>query len=66
MKNKPIKEGFKFFALCDAKTGYVFSFMPDGQVETNTIAKNIEELVIVLPENEKGYDRIKQYNSASR
>ena len=30
MKKKPIKEGYKFFALCDAHTGFVYYFMPSG------------------------------------
>lgn len=28
MKEKPIKEGFKSWALCDSGTGYVISFTP--------------------------------------
>ena len=28
MKKKLIKEGYKFFALCDASTGFVYYFMP--------------------------------------
>jgi hypothetical protein len=30
MKKKPIKEGYKFYALCDASTGFVYCFVPDG------------------------------------
>ena len=30
MKKKPIKEGYKFFALCKACTGFVYYFMPLG------------------------------------
>lgn len=33
MKKKPIKEGYKFFALCNQETGFVFDFFPDGQLE---------------------------------
>ena len=30
MKKMQIKEGYKFFALCDACTGFVYYFMPLG------------------------------------
>jgi len=30
MKCKPIKEGFKFYAICDSSTGFVYHFIPDG------------------------------------
>ena len=30
MNKKPIEEGYKFFALCDAQTGFVYYFMPSG------------------------------------
>lgn len=31
MKNKPVKEGFKFWGLCDSKTGYLVNFTPCGR-----------------------------------
>lgn len=30
MKNEPIKEGCKFFSLCDTKTGFACALLPDG------------------------------------
>ena len=30
MKCKPIREGFKFYAMCCAQSGYCFFFFPDG------------------------------------
>ena len=33
MKHKPIKEGFKFFALNDAMTGYCFVVFPAGKLD---------------------------------
>ena len=33
MKNKPISEGYKLFALTD-KQGYVLNFTPDGLIST--------------------------------
>jgi hypothetical protein len=31
MKNKPVKEGYNLYALCDTQTGYVVDFFPDGR-----------------------------------
>ena len=33
MKHKPIKEGYKFFALNDAMTGYCFVVFPAGKLD---------------------------------
>jgi len=50
MKNKPIGEGYKFFAICDATTGYVFDFLPDGRAEKGrTILKYVTDLVDSIP-----------------
>jgi hypothetical protein len=49
MKNKPIKEGYKFFSLCDVATGYVYNFIPDGRLVKRTIADIVLELVESLP-----------------
>jgi hypothetical protein len=49
MKNKPIKEGYKFFAICDASTGYVWDLIPDGRLVKMTIADTVLELVATLP-----------------
>ena len=46
MKKKPIKEGFKFLAICDAITGFVFYFVPDGLWEKKK--KIIIEKVIAI------------------
>lgn len=35
VKNKPISEGYKRFALCDSKSGYVCHFTPDGRQASN-------------------------------
>lgn len=49
MKNKPIKEGYKFFAICDAQTGFVYHFFPDGQKETNKIVEFVKRLIETVP-----------------
>jgi hypothetical protein len=49
MKNKPIKEGYKFFAICDSSTGYVWDLIPDGRLVKTTIADTVLELVKSLP-----------------
>ena len=33
MKNKPIKEGHKFFAICCSLTGFVLDMIPNGRLE---------------------------------
>ncbi len=33
MKQKPIKEGFKFWACSCSVTGFVYSFVPSGRME---------------------------------
>ena len=53
MKNKPIKEGFKFFAICDAETGYVYDFIPDGRLEKSTTSDYVTMLAGSLPEVNK-------------
>ena len=50
MKNKPIKEGYKFFALCDNATGFVYDFLPDGRYEKTTTYGTVINLVGSLPE----------------
>jgi hypothetical protein len=50
MKNKPIKEGFKFFALCDTGTGFVFHSNPDGRGERGgTLGDTVKVLIKSLP-----------------
>ena len=52
MKAKPIKEGFKFFALCDATTGYVFAFVPNGRQDHVSIKDMVLSLANTLPDRE--------------
>ena len=49
MKGKPIKEGYKFWALCDATTGYVYEFFLDGRQQKQTIYDTVIGLAITLP-----------------
>src|SRR6056300_271631 len=49
MKNKPIKEGFKFFAICDATEGFVYAFKPSGRLEETRIASKVVSLAKRLP-----------------
>jgi hypothetical protein len=52
MKRKPDKEGYKFFALACATTGYIYSFHPDGRLESSSNAKTleaVEKLVRTIP-----------------
>jgi hypothetical protein len=53
MKNKPIKEGYKFFALCDSQSGFVYKFFPDGRNEKYTIQENVECLLDSIPGTEE-------------
>ena len=41
LKNKPIKEGYKFFSICSSLTGFVYDLIPDGRLEKNTIAQYV-------------------------
>ena len=49
MKNKPIKEGYKFFALCDAETGYIYHMMPNGRLEKTTTHDVVMMLACTIP-----------------
>jgi hypothetical protein len=53
MKNKPIKEGFKFFSLCDSSTGYVWNFIPDGRLVKWTIADIVLTLTKSIPRRQE-------------
>ena len=51
MKKKPIKEGYKFFALCDAQTGFCYVTFPDGlKDKSGMIWEKVVNLVCFLPE----------------
>jgi Transposase IS4 len=52
MKHKPIKEGYKFFALCCSQTGCVFDFIIDGRSDgerSNLIETVVMKLVDSIP-----------------
>ena len=53
MKQKPIKEGFKFLAICDTVTGFVFYFVPDGLWEKKK-KKTIAQKVIAIVKRPPG------------
>lgn len=59
MKNKPIKEGFKFFAICDAVTGFVYAFIPSGRLEGDKIVDIVLTLAKQIPL--RGADGGKKY-----
>ena len=47
MKKKPIKEEYRFFALCDATTGFVYYFMPLGLNKTKkrTVVDSVTKII---------------------
>lgn len=49
MAKKPIKEGYKFYALCDSSSGFIYEFFPDGRMEKNTIAGSVGKLIDCIP-----------------
>ena len=54
MKKKPIKEGYKFFALCDAQTGFCYVTFPDGlKDKSGMIWEKVVNLVRFLPDRGK-------------
>ena len=55
MKQKPIKEEFKFLAICDTVTGFVFYFVPDGLQEKKK-KKTIVERVIAITKRLPGHN----------
>lgn len=50
MKNKPIKEGYKFFAIADSETGYVYEMIPDGRFEKTSTHDTVLFLAGMLPQ----------------
>ena len=52
MKNKPIKEGYKNYAICCSQTGFVFHYIPYGRTssEQNLITV-INTLAGTLPKH---------------
>ena len=55
MKKKPIKEGFKFFAMCDSHNGFVYYFLPSGlnEKKKRTIAETVVKMAKRLPGRRK-------------
>ena len=52
MKNKPISEGYKFWAICCANSGYCYHFIPasqTGNVEGRKIIDSVLFLLDKLP-----------------
>ena len=51
MKKKPIKEGFKFFAMCDASNGFVYYFLLSrlNEKKKRTIADTVVKMDKRLP-----------------
>ena len=52
MKKKPIKEGFKFYTLCDLSTAFVSYFVHDGLQEKKK--KTVAEKLIAMAKNLPG------------
>ena len=54
MKAKPIKEGFKYFAIADSQSTFVWHLVPYGRVNTRVgIIDTVKALVDTLPEPDK-------------
>ena len=54
MKSKPIKEGFKFFAVACSQSTFVYHMVSYGRVKTNVgIIKTVKALINVLPQRDK-------------
>ena len=53
MKNKLVKDKFKFWGLCNARTGYVLSFKPGGGLKKEKIVDTILELANSLLDSDK-------------
>ena len=50
MKGKPIRSGFKFFAICDSETKFVWKMLPYGRKSTKCgIIATVTNLVNSLP-----------------
>lgn len=54
MKKKPIKEGYKFFTLCDTQAGFCYVSFPDGlKDKSGMIWEKAVNLVHFLPDHGK-------------
>lgn len=49
MARKPDKEGFKFFALCDLATAFVYDFFPCGRLFKRKTSDHVKTLLKTLP-----------------
>lgn len=49
MPRKPAKKGYKFFAICDSSTGFVYHFNPAGRNDKAKILDYVVDLLDVLP-----------------
>ena len=49
MKNKPIKKGFKFWAIACPVSGFIYRFVPSGRLENNKIYDVVNEMADSLP-----------------
>lgn len=57
MRGKPIREGYKFFSLCDAQSKFIWRMFPYGRVShKHGIIKTVVDLVTSLPDR-----GVKQY-----
>jgi Transposase IS4 len=52
MPRKPAKKGFKFYAICDFSTGYVYHFFPSGRNDDSKIIHSVLPLLDVIPQRE--------------
>ena len=48
MKNKPISEGYKFWAVCCANSGYCYDFIPSARIGNVEGRKIIDSVLLLL------------------
>ncbi len=56
MKNKPIKNGFKFWPLSCPASGFVYRFVPGGRLKNNKIYDVVNNMADALLEMDKRED----------
>jgi hypothetical protein len=54
MKNKPVKQGFKFWAIADSKTGFIYKFIPASRIgrideEGRKVIDSVLALIKAIP-----------------
>jgi len=52
MKGKPVKEGFKFFAICCSQTGFAYNVKPAGRLQKEKVIETTVSLVESLPQRD--------------